>query len=103
MSFLDIFKGNQYKAALESLQREYAALKELMTPEMESAISLQDKISELKNVVASTQVSLDDMRDTISKKHQELSDIEKLISDKKKEIVCLDEEILVQEFGLYEI
>jgi len=102
MSFLDIFKGNQYKAALESLQREYAALKELMTPEMESAISLQDKISELKNVVASTQVSLDDMRDTISKKHQELSDIEKLISDKKKEIVCLDEEILVQEFGLYE-
>lgn len=53
MSFMDIFKGKQYKAALEALQQQHADLQALMTPEMQDAFALQNKIRELEGNVRS--------------------------------------------------
>lgn len=47
MGFLDNFKGKQYKADLEQLQKEHEQLLSLLTPEMQNAFTLQQKIAEL--------------------------------------------------------
>ena len=45
MGFLDNFKGKQYKADLEQLQKEHEQLLSLLTPEMQNAFTLQQKNS----------------------------------------------------------
>jgi hypothetical protein len=101
MGFLDTFKGNQYKAELENLQQEYETLKNSITPEMKEVESINQEITRLQNEFSLKQKSMDDLLRTISDKNQELSSIEQQISEKKKQLICLDEDVLVQEFGLY--
>lgn len=101
MGFTDIFKGKQYKAELESLQQKHNDLQSLMSPEMQNAFSLQNKIRELENIVQATQKDISELTQVISTKTTELQNLNTIISGKKSEIIYLDDEILVQEFGLY--
>lgn len=110
MGFLDTFKGKQYKAELENLQQEHEALKALMTPEMQEIVTIKKEIEKLQEEKSLIQKSIDDLELTVKNKNNnnnisslntQISSLEETITLKKQEIVSLDEEILVQEFGLY--
>lgn len=87
MSFSDIFKGKQYKAELEALQSQ-------ITPEMQDVIALRESIDTLRKEMAEKQEDIQTLTNT-------LSNLDSAIKMKKQQIVCLDDEIMVQEFGLY--
>lgn len=101
MSFLDTFKGNQYKAELEQLRQEHESLKELMTPEVRDAFHIKQEISRLQSVKASEEEKLAGLQSAITSKNSELSQLDYAIQEKKKNLISMDDEILVQEFGLY--
>lgn len=101
MGFTDIFKGKQYKAELEELQQKHDDLKNLMTPEMQNAFALQNKIRELENIIYGNQQVIKELDQQISAKKTDMQKLDSTISSKKSEIISLDDEILVQEFGLY--
>ncbi len=101
MSFLDTFKGKQYKIALEKLQQEYAELQALMTPEMQNIITLKKETTRLEDELSTKQDALDNLLLTLKTKLQELSDLENECNLKRKEALRFDDELLVQEFGLY--
>lgn len=101
MGFTDIFKGKQYKSELEDLQAKYNALQSLMTPEMRDAHDLQIKIKELQSTAAEHEDTLQKLEKDVAKRERTISDLDKTISDKKSKIIWMDDEILVQEFGLY--
>lgn len=101
MGFTDIFKGKQYKSELEDLQAKYNALQSLMTPEMCDAHDLQIKIKELQSAAAEHEDILQKLDKDVAKRERTISDLDKTISDKKSKIIWMDDEILVQEFGLY--
>lgn len=101
MSFLDTFKGNQYKAELEQLRQEHESLKELMTPEVRDAFHIKQEISRLQSMQASEEEKLANLQSAITSKNSELSQLDYAIQEKKKNLISMDDEILVQEFGLY--
>lgn len=101
MGFLDTFKGNQYKKEVEALQVELDRIKATFTPEMTQANNLQNMIVNLNNEVTRIQ-------DDINKKNQEYATAKANllrvcdeIANKKTQIVELDDEILLQSFGIY--
>lgn len=101
MGFFDTFKGNQYKAELDALQKEYDYLKSLMTPEMQDAVSMKQEISNLQNQQLDAESKLKALSFTIDSKNREINILDTVIQEKKQKLVCMDDEILVQEFGLY--
>jgi chromosome segregation ATPase len=101
MGFLDTFKGNQYKAELENLQKEYDLLKSSLTPEMNDVVSLNREIAHLQDKFAAEQDNMNNLIYTIDDKNRELACLEQDIAEKRKQLVCLDDDIMVQEFGLY--
>ena len=86
---------------LEDLQAKYNALQSLMTPEMRDAHDLQIKIKELQSAAAEHEDILQKLDKDVAKRERTISDLDKTISDKKSKIIWMDDEILVQEFGLY--
>lgn len=94
MSFLDAFKGNQYKAELDSLKQEYDSLKALMTPEMQDYENIRKRVDELGKSEA-------EKTESIKKLSQEIDEINSEIELKKKEIINLNDDIVMQDFGLY--
>lgn len=101
MSFLDTFKGKQYKNELEDLSREHENLKSLMSPEMQDALALKNEIFNLQRQQENEKAKISELDRIISSKNNEISNLEQIIDEKKKHIVWMDDEILVQEFGLY--
>ena len=87
MGIKDIFNASKIKAENENL-------KSLMTPELQDASNMMAKIAELKK-------SIDVLQNQLSQKQIELQRIDSEIKSKKSNLVILDDEILVQEFGLY--
>ena len=101
MGFLDAFKGKQYKAELEALQQKHDDLQALMTPEMQDAFALQNKVRELEETITENQKIISNLHREITSKECDVKSLNISIAEKKSEIISLDDEILVQEFGLY--
>lgn len=112
MGLGDIFKGKQYKNELDDLQGKYEEIQKLLTPELKDALALQEKIKELNSTIEQKQDTIDQLdldykkqcdgiNKDISKKQNEIFQLDATIKSKKSEIISLDDEILVQEFGLY--
>ena len=101
MGFLDAFKGNQYKAELETLRQEHENLRSLMTPELQDAFTLKQEITRLQTEQVAEQNKIDELNSLINSKNSEIIMLDNTIKDKKKEIVWMEDEVLVQEFGLY--
>lgn len=101
MGFLDTFKGKQYKSELEALKKEYDNIQSLMTPEMREASNIQKEIERLQSQRDAITSELDQLSAEISSRQKQSADLGQTIEEKKKQIVCLDDEIVVQEFGLY--
>lgn len=101
MSISDILKAKQYKQELEVLKQENEELKSLLTPELKDVRSIQQRIQSLQAVETYQQNKIAELSANIDSINIEISNLENSIQEKKKQIVWMDEEILVQEFGLY--
>lgn len=87
MGIKDIFNASKIKAENENL-------KSLMTPELQDASNMMSKITELQR-------DIEKLQKEIQKKQSELQKVDFEIKEKKSQLIILDDEILVQEFGLY--
>lgn len=101
MGFLDAFKGNQYKYELEQLQAKYEDLSSLLSPELRDALALKEKTRELNELIDTQQKKLQACNDSIAQKENDIASLDKCIADKKRDLIIMDDEILVQDFGLY--
>lgn len=93
-----VLKNKEEKALslrLQQLENDNLNMKNLLTPEMQDAHALQ-------NLVDSLHKSEDETREIISKLEIEKGQLSTEISEKKKQLISFDDEILVQEFGLYQ-
>ena len=87
MGFLDILRISQIK-------QENEQLKQLMTPEMQDAVNLQNHISEL-------QKKIDDMNKCINNESNKLTQLQQKQATLKQQIIVMDDELLFQDFALY--
>lgn len=90
MGILDLFKAKENN----ELKEEIKELKKLLNPEQQEIANLVKEIDKLK--IEKDKISKE--IDKLFSKKQELSNKIKL---KKKDLILLDDEILMQEFGLY--
>lgn len=101
MGFSDMFKGKQYKTELDTLQRQYDELKSMLTPEMQDILKQKEVLQLLENEKLEAENQIESLNKTISDKTSEIWDLNNTIQQKKSDIIWMDDEILVQEFGLY--
>ncbi|ALG48220.1 DUF4041 domain-containing protein [Clostridium perfringens] len=90
MGILDLFKAKENN----ELKEEIKELKKLLNPEQQEIANLVKEIDKLK--IEKDKISKE--VDKLFSKKQELSNKIKL---KKKDLILLDDEILMQEFGVY--
>lgn len=101
MGFSDIFKIKEYRNQLEALRVENENLKAYITPDVQNAISIQQKTKELEATLNSKLQEISNLDATIQDKKQSIASLDSTITSKQSEIIVLDDEILVQEYGLY--
>lgn len=102
MSFFDIFRGIKYKRELEALQTKYDSMHALMSPEMQEAHEIQKKLLELSEQQKMKLCEISKLDKNIEQRNKTINSLENTIKDKKDKIIWLDDEILVQQFGLYQ-
>ncbi len=102
MGFLDAFKGTQYKNELETLQKEYDMLKSVMTPELQDALAIKQEINALQDQKRAVETNIADLNATVAQKISLINTLDGTIREKNQKIIWMDDEILVQEFGLYQ-
>lgn len=98
MGLLDLFKASENEKLRSELLKTNTKLTELeqsLTPELTACLDYSKFVQELKEEETF-------LKSEISNLEDKLKYLEYEIEGKKKEIVVLDEELLIQEFGLYE-
>lgn len=94
MALTDIFNSSKIKQENEDLLKQIEVLNSMLTPEMKDAVTLHKKIEELHAKKTTIQNELSSLNQTIFS-------LNLSISQKKEQLIQMDEEILMQEFGLY--
>lgn len=94
MGLKGLFKEQEYKNRINELTCELDSLKNTFTPEMTNIVNQKKLLEDLKVEMKNTEDSLHAVLNELSKAKSELS-------QKKSQIIETDEEILVQEFGIY--
>lgn len=101
MGLFDIFKVKHFKAEIDRLNKELEDLKATFTPEMREAVHIKELIDALNKKV-------DELNDVIARKNHEINtldikagDLRLDIQRKKSQIIDLDDEIMLQDFGIY--
>ena len=87
MGLKDILNASKIKAENEDLRK-------MLTPEMQDALKLQETVRNLQS-------ESDKLRNQIAQQQTQITRLNKSISDKKSQLIIMDDDILVQEFGLY--
>ncbi len=108
MAFLDNFKGKQYKSEVEKLQAEVNRLNSLLTPQMRDVSNMQMVIGNLQNQIAGLNNEIAQRKQYIAGQNQQVNNLNyqiatlnNTINAKNAEIFKLDEEIQMQDFGIY--
>ena len=101
MGISDIFKITEYKTQITELTAKCAELEQLLTPEMKDAQKLNDRIKELNHDITGKENEICSLEQDIQKRKNEINALEQTINKKNEQVLWLDDEILVQEFGLY--
>lgn len=108
MGFFDNFKGKQYKSEAEELRAEIDRLNSLLTPELQDASNMQKAIADLQSQIENLNSEIEHKQALIKEKaqdenqrNQRIADLDYQISQKQSQIFKLDEEIGMQDFGLY--
>lgn len=103
--FLKYKEDQRNTETVEQLQFDLTSAQSLLTPEMQDAHELDKRINSLKQQESTLQTNIDDLNAQITlltdKKAKKIAALDKEISKRNEKIIVLDEEILVQEFGLY--
>lgn len=107
MGILDFTKKKELQRISE-LEAEIENLKSLACPEAQQLYVLKDEISSLENKKAEINVEIEKLSNQ-SKQQQngidylanEINKLNKEVQKRKEEIIWMDDEIIVQEFGLY--
>ena len=109
--------NSEMEAKITNLENEKSALESLLTPEMKDLESLKRQIAESQVEFAHQKITqeqllkeqYDKYMDEISKQkslilayNDEINELNSNIKDLKKDIITFSDEILVQDFGLYE-
>lgn len=109
--------NSEMEAKITNLENEKSALESLLTPEMKDLESLKKQIAESQVEFAHQKVTqerhlkeqYDKYMSEISKQkslilayNDEINELNSNIKDLKKDIITFSDEILVQDFGLYE-
>lgn len=87
-------KDKQFQQSYDSLLADNAHYQSLLTPEMQDAITFRRHIDSLHQEEQS-------LSSNIASLNNKISALDKQISNKQKNLLVLDDEIVVQEFGLY--
>lgn len=90
MGILDLFKAKENN----ELKEEIKELKKLLNPEQQEIANLVKEIDKLK-------LEKDKISKEVDKLLSKKQDLSNKIELKKKDLILLDDEILMQEFGLY--
>lgn len=90
MGILDLFKAKENN----ELKEEIKELKKLLNPEQQEIANLVKEIDKLK-------LEKDKISKEVDKLLSKKQDLSNKIKLKKKDLILLDDEILIQEFGLY--
>ena len=101
MGLFDTFKGKQYKSEADELRAEVERLRSLMTPEMQNASNLQAYVEQLKSDSTALGQNIARQNDTINSLNYKINNLNGQINAMNAQIFKLDEEIGMQEFGLY--
>lgn len=128
MGLGDIFKVEQYKKQLKEseelidrLRFALDSVQEMLTPEMKDAENLKNMVSNLemrKNTLLSQISDLEDisnltnekniienkliqLNDELTNRTNKLNELDSSIHAKENDLIVLDEEVSIQEFGLY--
>lgn len=88
MGITDMFKASKIK-------EENERLKQMLTPEMQHAIDMQNCIDNLQNQINTLNQSLSD-------RSNELSNLNQQIDSAKQQLITMNDELLFQDFALYE-
>lgn len=94
MNFFDIFKTGKIKDENIKLRQELENLYTLLTPEMQEALKLEEHIRQLN-------FQIDDKNTLIETHSAQLDRIISEINHKKELLVDIDEQLLYQDFALY--
>jgi len=91
----NIFKANEYQERAEKAEAELASLRASLTADQQQALSLADLIKQRQGTLAQWDAA-------IAQRQQIVADLDKQSEGKRAQIISFDDEILVQEFGLYQ-
>ncbi len=91
----DLFLGGRHRRRADELERENATLRSQLTPEMADAAYAASRIRLLNDEALRLQGE-------IEAKVEKSAGLDAQIEEKRRKLVTFDDEILVQEFGLYE-
>ncbi len=94
MGITDVFKTKQFKSDIDRLKAENEYLNSLLTPEMQTALSINSEIQRLEQQKEKLNQEIQNITSEKSKLNQQLDEI-------KQKIIILDDEMLYQDFGLY--
>lgn len=95
MGISDVFNVKKIKE-----ENEY--LKSLMTPAMQNALNMQNHIAQLQAQISNLQDQQNNMNKQLQKAEQQLNNCNKQIEYAKKRLIVLNDDIFVQDFGLYQ-
>lgn len=79
---------------ISRLEAELSGVKSAITPEMKDVIVAKRKLAEINDQIS-------DAENAVNAKKEELGLLEKNIADKQKELLVVEDDVAVQEFGLY--
>lgn len=85
----------------KKLREENEQLKKMITPEMQTSFDLSQHIESLKAQVNDLQGQFDNLNNRINDKGQEYNNLLDLIDETKSKLIIMQDDVLVQEFGLY--
>lgn len=86
MTFIDNFKGKQYKSEVERLQAEIARLNSLMTPQMRNASNMQFYIMNLQNQIGG-------LNNAIAQQQQQIANLNAQIADRNNAVEEIEAEV----------
>ncbi|MGN6715512.1 DUF4041 domain-containing protein [Anaerocolumna jejuensis] len=91
---LKLKEDKKYTLNYSEMQKDFEHLSSIMTPEMNDAFTLRKIVDDLINQKSNLENELNQIKTTIL-------DLEFEIKKKQNLIISMDDEVLVQEFGLY--
>ena len=97
---MGLFDG-KVKRENQELKAKIEEMESLLSPEMKDALSAQERIKQINLQVQECENTLKVKQEEVGKLTDKIVVLEKQIDEKKKNLIEMDDEVLVQEFGLY--